>query len=40
MNLDPDLPDFSGNSSQLQQVFTNIMLNAQQAMPDGGELKD
>ena len=39
MNLDQNLPDFNGNSSQLQQVFTNIMLNAQQAMPDGGELR-
>lgn len=28
-----------GNASQLQQVFTNIILNAQQSMPAGGELK-
>jgi two-component system NtrC family sensor kinase len=27
-----------GNANQLQQVFTNIILNAQQAMPHGGEL--
>jgi len=38
MNLDQNLPEFNGNSSQLQQVFTNIMLNAQQAMPNGGQL--
>ncbi len=38
-NLDPNLPAYYGNSSQLQQVFTNMMLNAQQAMKDGGHLK-
>jgi two-component system NtrC family sensor kinase len=38
-NLDQSLPAYYGNASQLQQVFTNIMLNAQQAMPEGGNLK-
>lgn len=33
------LPLVSGNANQLQQVFTNIVINAQQAMPDGGSLR-
>jgi len=32
------LPLIAGNTSQLQQVFTNLILNAIQAMPDGGKL--
>jgi signal transduction histidine kinase/HAMP domain-containing protein len=36
--LSPSLPGISGNTSQLQQVFTNLILNAVQAMPDGGRL--
>ena len=34
----PGLPSILGDANQLQQVFTNIMLNAYQAMPDGGRL--
>ena len=34
----PDLPPVVGNANQLQQVFTNLIINAQQAMPDRGEL--
>lgn len=34
----PQLPQVFGNTNQLQQVFTNIIINAQQAMPTGGEL--
>ncbi len=34
----PELPPVQGNEHQLQQVFTNIMVNAQQAMKDGGKL--
>jgi two-component system NtrC family sensor kinase len=33
-----DLPDVVADENQLQQVFFNIILNAYQAMPDGGEL--
>jgi len=34
LNLAPDLPLVMGNSSQLQQVFFNIIVNAEQAMLD------
>jgi len=37
-NLSPDIKQVEGNSGQLQQVFTNIIINAQQAMPEGGQL--
>ncbi|HEY4481782.1 MAG TPA: histidine kinase dimerization/phospho-acceptor domain-containing protein, partial [Candidatus Brocadiaceae bacterium] len=35
-NLAPDVKQVDGNRVQLQQVFTNIIINAQQAMPEGG----
>ena len=35
----PDLPDVVADENQLQQVFVNIILNAYQAMPEGGELR-
>ncbi|HID64440.1 MAG TPA: response regulator [Anaerolineae bacterium] len=35
---DPALPPIMADPHQLQQVFINIMLNAYQAMPDGGTL--
>jgi two-component system NtrC family sensor kinase len=38
LNLQENLPPISGHSSQLQQVFTNLILNAVQAMPQGGSL--
>ena len=37
-NLAPDIKQVDGNRVQLQQVFTNIIVNAQQAMPEGGQL--
>jgi signal transduction histidine kinase len=36
--LDANLPPVMGNSGQLQQVFTNIIINAFHAMPNGGQL--
>jgi signal transduction histidine kinase/HAMP domain-containing protein len=38
LNLQENLPPISGHPSQLQQVFTNLILNAVQAMPQGGSL--
>ena len=34
----PDLRPIYANSGQIRQVFLNVILNAIQAMPDGGEL--
>ena len=39
LELADPLPPIMGSSNQLQQVCTNIILNALQAMPQGGELK-
>ncbi|MCK4224581.1 MAG: HAMP domain-containing protein [candidate division Zixibacteria bacterium] len=36
--LAESLPLINGHSGQLQQVFTNLILNAVQAMPEGGTL--
>ena len=38
LDLSDSLPKVMGNANQLQQVFTNIILNAIQAMPNGGKL--
>lgn len=38
-DLDESNPEVSGAADQLQQVFTNIIINGIQAMPDGGTLK-
>ncbi len=35
----PDVPAIKADVSQLQQVLTNVIVNALQAMPDGGELE-
>lgn len=37
-NYDESLPKIKGNKSQLQQVVLNILTNAGDAMPHGGEL--
>ena len=38
-DLDPGLRTIRANSGQMRQVFLNIILNAVQAMPEGGELR-
>jgi signal transduction histidine kinase len=37
--LAPDLPQVNGDSDRLQQVFINLINNALDAMPEGGELR-
>ena len=39
LDLQPDLPFIKGDESQLSQVFINIVLNAIDAMPNGGKLQ-
>jgi PAS domain S-box-containing protein len=36
--LDPTLPSVLGNANALQQVLLNLLTNAREAMPDGGEI--
>jgi len=36
--LDPAIPTIPGDAAQLEQVILNIILNAAEAMPDGGTL--
>ena len=37
-SLSPDIPEIDADPSQLKQVFVNLIVNALQAMPDGGDL--
>lgn len=39
LSLDPDLPSFIADHVQLQEVCVNLLLNAVQAMPTGGQLR-
>jgi signal transduction histidine kinase len=39
MSLAPDLPRVAGDATALQQVFMNLLLNARDAMPQGGTLR-
>jgi len=37
-DFDPDVPPILMDTSQMQQVFLNLLVNAGEAMPDGGRL--
>ncbi len=39
LDLAEELPPINGNSGKLQQVFLNLLLNAKDAMPNGGRLR-
>jgi len=38
-DLDPYLPDIPADPNQIQQVFVNILINASEAMPQGGKIQ-
>ncbi len=38
LKLQPDLPSVMGDATQLEQAFLNLILNAAEAMPEGGTL--
>lgn len=38
VSLDNSIPDVMGDQNQLWQLFINLLINASQAMPNGGEL--
>ena len=37
--LDPSLPEIVGDATQLEQALLNLVLNAVEAMPEGGQLR-
>ena len=39
LEYEEDLPEMTGNVGELEQVFINLILNAQNAMPKGGKLR-
>jgi two-component system, NtrC family, sensor kinase len=39
LDLVEELPTINGNPGKLQQVFLNLLLNAKEAMPNGGSLR-
>jgi two-component system, NtrC family, sensor kinase len=39
LELADELPPINGNQGKLQQVFLNLLLNAKEAMPGGGNLR-
>jgi len=39
LDLVEELPPINGNPGKLQQVFLNLLLNAKEAMPEGGRLR-
>src|SRR6185437_343272 len=39
LELTDALPPINGNPGKLQQVFLNLLLNAKEAMPSGGNLR-
>jgi PAS domain S-box-containing protein len=39
LDLADELPAINGNPGKLQQVFLNLLLNAKEAMPEGGNLR-
>lgn len=38
LQLEPHLPQFTGDFTMLQQVFVELVINAVDAMPDGGQI--